>query len=87
MRIALLASTITEIEHEATAIYQQVLGDRSSEMTEDVFAAVDQEYADMAADLRSAKEANRCLLAHLTAALVRAPLVMQYTTEDAPDES
>lgn len=79
---------ITEIEHEATQVYTQVLGNTmvDPDVEEGIFDRVDREYAEMAADLRSAKETNRMLLAHLTAALVRAPFLNLFANGDTYNE-
>lgn len=88
-KIAILNSIIADIENEATEVYTQVLGNTVIDPNADegLFVKVDKEYADMAADLRSAKETNRVLLAHLTAALVRAPFLNLFANGDTPDES
>lgn len=79
---------ITEIEHEATQVYTQVLGNTmvDTDAEEGIFDRVDREYAEMAADLRSARETNRVLLAHLTAALVRAPFLNLFANGDTYHE-
>ena len=89
IKISILNSVIADIEDEANRIYNEVLGGAIIDPNADegVFAAIDKEYADMAADLRSAKETNRVLLAHLTAALVRAPFLNLFANGDTPDES
>lgn len=79
---------ITEIEHEATQVYTQVLGNTmvDPDAEDGIFDRVDREYAEMAADLRSARETNRVLLAHLTAALVRAPFLNLFANGDTYHE-
>lgn len=87
-KIVILNNLITEIEMEATQVYTQALGNAVVDVDaeEGIFARVDKDYADMAADLRSAKEANRVLLAHLTAALVRAPFLNLFADGDTYNE-
>lgn len=87
-KIVILNNLITEIEMEATQVYTQALGNAVVDVDaeEGIFARVDKDYADMAADLRSAKEANRVLLAHLTAALVRAPFLNLFADGDIYNE-
>lgn len=88
-KIAILNSIIADIEDEATRVYTEVLGNTmiDPDADEGTFVKVDKEYAEMAADLRSARETNRVLLAHLTAALVRAPFLNLFANGDTPNES
>lgn len=88
-KIAILNSIIADIEDEATRVYTEVLGNTvvDPDADEGSFVKVDKEYAEMAADLRSARETNRVLLAHLTAALVRAPFLNLFANGDTPNES
>lgn len=86
-KIAILNSIIADIEDEATRVYTEVLGNTMVDPDEGAFVKVDKEYAEMAADLRSARETNRVLLAHLTAALVRAPFLDLFANGDTPNES
>ena len=88
-KIAILNSIIADIEEEATRVYTEVLGNTvvDPDADEGTFVKVDKEYAEMAADLRSARETNRILLAHLTAALVRAPFLNLFANGDTPNES
>lgn len=88
-KVAILNSVIADIEDEANRVYNEVLGGVIIDPNADegIFTVIDKEYADMAADLRSAKETNRVLLAHLTAALVRAPFLNLFANGDTPDES
>lgn len=88
-KIAILNNIIADIEDEATRVYTEVLGNTmiDPDADEGAFVKVDKEYAEMAADLRSARETNRVLLAHLTAALVRAPFLNLFANGDTPNES
>lgn len=88
-KIAVLNAIIDDIEAEANNVYNTAMGDQFMGRADfaETFAALDKEYADMAADLRSARETNRVLLAHLTAALVRAPFLNLFANGDTPNES
>lgn len=87
-KLAVLDSIITEIEQEAHQVYNTAMAALMNENEGELwFAETDTEYANMAADLRSSREALRVLLAHLTSALVRTPTINLFTTGDHPDES
>ena len=89
IKIAVLNAIIDDIEVEANNVYNSAMGDQFMGRADfaDTFVALDKEYANMAADLRSAKEASRVLLAHMTAALCRCPDIELFKTGDKSDES
>ena len=89
-KIAVLNAVIEDIEVEMHVVYEMAMGDQcigDSCVGSTAFAALDKEYANMAADLRSAKETSRVLLAHMTAALCRRPEIELFKTGDKSDES
>lgn len=88
-KIAVINAVIEVIEVEANNVYSSAMGDEYMGRADfaDTFVALDKEYANMAADLRSAKEASRVLLAHMTAALCRCPEIELFKTGDKSDES
>ncbi|HCI4274143.1 TPA: hypothetical protein NO534_002912 [Klebsiella pneumoniae] len=89
-KIAVLNAVIEDIEVEMNVVYEMAMGDQCIGdpcIGSTAFAALDKEYANMAADLRSAKETSRVLLAHMTAALCRRPEIELFKTGDTPNES
>lgn len=88
-KLAHFDALILEIEKEAHMVYNAALGTDGDTggHSEEWFARTDTEYANMAADLRSAKEANRVLFAHMTSALVRGNTLHLFNTGDKNDES
>lgn len=87
-KLALVDSLIDSAESEAVTFYRGLLAPEGDVIVDgSEWDQYDRDYANTLADLRSAKEALRVLLAHGTSALSQKPLIHLFTSEVNKHES